>query len=79
MNTGKVVINWQNFARVRLQSKFAFIIRSVEAMQLCYRKHFSRKVKEQKYKNFNKALGSLTFFILLTFYLTILFAFIICH
>jgi len=24
MNTDKLVINWQNFARVRLQVKFAF-------------------------------------------------------
>jgi len=27
MNTDKLAINWQNFARVRLQLKFAFIIR----------------------------------------------------
>jgi len=27
INIDKVVINWQNFARVRLQLKFAFIIR----------------------------------------------------
>jgi len=27
MNTGKLAVNWQNFARVRLQIKFAFIIR----------------------------------------------------
>jgi len=26
MNTEKLVINWQNFARVRLQLKFAFIL-----------------------------------------------------
>jgi len=26
MNTVKFVINWQNFARVRLQLKFAFIL-----------------------------------------------------
>jgi len=28
MNTDKLAINWQNFAQVRLQLKFAFIIRS---------------------------------------------------
>jgi len=27
MNTDKLAFNWQNFARVRLQLKFAFIIR----------------------------------------------------
>jgi len=27
MNTDKLAINWQNFARVRLQLKFAFTIR----------------------------------------------------
>jgi len=27
MNTDKLAINWQNFAWVRLQLKFAFIIR----------------------------------------------------
>jgi len=27
MNTNKLAIYWQNFARVRLQLKFAFIIR----------------------------------------------------
>jgi len=27
MNTDIIAINWQNFARVRLQLKFAFIIR----------------------------------------------------
>jgi len=27
MNTDKFPINWQNFAQVRLQLKFAFIIR----------------------------------------------------
>jgi len=26
MNTDKLIFNWQNFARVRLQIKFAFII-----------------------------------------------------
>jgi len=26
-NTDKLTINWQNFARVRLQLKFAFVIR----------------------------------------------------
>jgi len=26
MNTDELAINWQNFARVRLQLKFAFII-----------------------------------------------------
>jgi len=30
MNTDKLAINWQNFARVRLQLKFAFIIRLYE-------------------------------------------------
>jgi len=29
MNTDKLAINWQNFARVRLQLKFAFIIRPI--------------------------------------------------
>jgi len=29
MNTVKVVIKWQNFARVRLQLKFAFITRPI--------------------------------------------------
>jgi len=29
MNTDKFAINWQNFARVRLQLKFAFILRSL--------------------------------------------------
>jgi len=28
MNTDKLEINWQNFAQVRLQLKFAFIIHS---------------------------------------------------
>jgi len=28
MNTDKLAINWQNFARVRLLFKFAFVIRS---------------------------------------------------
>jgi len=28
MSTDKLAINWQNFARVRLQLKFAFIIRT---------------------------------------------------
>jgi len=27
-NTDKLAINWQNFAQVRLQFKFAFIIRT---------------------------------------------------
>jgi len=27
MNTDKLAINWQNFARVQIQLKFAFIIR----------------------------------------------------
>jgi len=27
MNTDRLAINWQNFAQVRLQLKFAFIIR----------------------------------------------------
>jgi len=27
MNTNKLAINWQNFARVQLQLKFALIIR----------------------------------------------------
>jgi len=30
MNTDKFEINWQNFARVRLQLKFAFIIWPIE-------------------------------------------------
>jgi len=34
MNTDKFVINWQNFARVRLQLKFAFIIRPISIMVL---------------------------------------------
>jgi len=29
MDTDKLAINWQNFARVRLQLKFAFIMRLV--------------------------------------------------
>jgi len=29
MNTNKLAINWQNIARVRLQLKFAFILRTV--------------------------------------------------
>jgi len=28
IDTGKLAINWQNFARVQLQLKFTFIIRS---------------------------------------------------
>jgi len=28
MNTDKLAINWQNFAQVRLQLKFALIIRA---------------------------------------------------
>jgi len=34
MNTNKLAINWQNFARVRLQLKFAFIIRDIEFGQV---------------------------------------------
>jgi len=32
MNTDKLAINWQNFARVRLQLKFVFIIRSLVSL-----------------------------------------------
>jgi len=36
VNTDKVVINWQNFARVRLQLKFALKIRAKRAnKKLC--------------------------------------------
>jgi len=31
MNTDKLAINWQNFTQVRLQIKFAFIIRSIKS------------------------------------------------
>jgi len=34
MNTDKLVINWRNFARVRLQLKFAFIMRPLIACGL---------------------------------------------
>jgi len=36
MNTNKFAINWQNFARVRLQLKFAFIIRFLVSFQLVH-------------------------------------------
>jgi len=31
MNTDKLAINWQNFAQVQLQLRFAFIIRPLNA------------------------------------------------
>jgi len=34
MNTNKLAINWQNIARVRLQLKFAFIIRAKVSFQV---------------------------------------------
>jgi len=34
MNTDEFAINWQNFARVRLHLKFAFIIRLIEYNKL---------------------------------------------
>jgi len=33
VNTDKLASNWQNFVRVRLQFKFAFIIRSLVLIQ----------------------------------------------
>jgi len=33
MNTDKVTINWQNFTRVQIQLKFAFIIRPINFYQ----------------------------------------------
>jgi len=33
MKTDKLAIKWQNFARVRLQLKFAFIIRPFDLTQ----------------------------------------------
>jgi len=37
INTDKLAINWKNFARVRLQLKFTFIIRPLIAQRLGYR------------------------------------------
>jgi len=34
MNLNKLAINWQNFARIRLQLKFAFIIRPLKLHNL---------------------------------------------
>jgi len=42
MNTDKLAINWQNFAGVRLQLKFAFITRSMNCL---HKSIYNRKYK----------------------------------